>query len=157
MDGKIKWAAAAVLLAAVVAAGFWLTRPEANGVADADDAVQVALGKKIYAAYCAACHGARLEGQANWRQRLPDGSFRAPPHDDTGHTWHHSDSHLFAYTKSGGKALAPPGFNSTMPGFGSQLGDGDIWAVLAFIKSRWPRSIQIRQAGITARQAEQNR
>ena len=58
---------------------------------------------------------------------------------------------LFDYTKKGGTGMAPPGFNSAMPGFGEDLKDREIWAVLAFIKSRWPREVLARQRQITAR------
>jgi len=51
----------------------------------------VALGQQVYAARCASCHGANLEGQPNWQQELPTGGLPAPPHDETGHTWHHND------------------------------------------------------------------
>src|SRR5689334_20690026 len=51
----------------------------------------VERGKLIYDEHCARCHGANLEGQPNWRHRLPSGRMPAPPHDPTGHTWHHSD------------------------------------------------------------------
>lgn len=34
-------------------------------------AEQLARGGKLYAQHCAACHGAKLEGQPNWRQPLP--------------------------------------------------------------------------------------
>ena len=61
----------------------------------------VALGKQVYATQCASCHGANLEGQTNWQVRGPDGKLPAPPHDQTGHTWHHSDAHLFELTKYG--------------------------------------------------------
>ena len=100
---------------------------------------QIALGQKIYAQHCAACHGAKLEGQPNWRQPLPNGRMPAPPHDESGHTWHHTDAVLFGITKEGlvpGK-YAPPGHQSDMPGFGDKLSDDEIRAVLAFIASRW--------------------
>jgi len=113
--------------------------------ARADDPKQVAHGKALYAAHCAACHGENLEGEPNWRTKKPDGTLPAPPHDASGHTWHHNDQLLFDYTKHGGKALAPEGFKSGMPAFGGTLRDGDIWAVLAFIKSRWPKEVQARQ------------
>jgi mono/diheme cytochrome c family protein len=32
-----------------------------------------------------------------------------------------------------------------MPAFGDRLGDREIWAVLAFIKSRWPAEIRAVQ------------
>jgi mono/diheme cytochrome c family protein len=106
--------------------------------ADPRDAARVALGSKIYAGHCAACHGARLEGQPEWRRRLPNGRMPAPPHDESGHTWHHADRVLFAITKNG---LVPPnapaGYQSDMPAFGGQLSDNEIWAVLSFIASHW--------------------
>ena len=58
------------------------------------------LGKNVYMENCASCHGVALEGQANWRQRDPDGYLPAPPHDETGHTWHHSDSNPFKGIKN---------------------------------------------------------
>jgi mono/diheme cytochrome c family protein len=62
----------------------------------------------------------------------------APPHDDSGHTWHHDDETLFGLTKFG---LTPPygpaGYESDMPAFASILSDQQIWDVLAYIKSRW--------------------
>jgi mono/diheme cytochrome c family protein len=118
---------------------------------DADDAAQVAVGRTVYASACASCHGAELEGQPDWRSPLPSGGFPAPPHDETGHTWHHSDAQLFDTTKQGGQALAPKDFKSNMPPFGDALSDQEIWAVLAYIKSRWPDQIQRRQAEINRR------
>ena len=120
--------------------------PEATGAA------QLALGKKLYGAQCAACHGANLEGQPNWRQRLPSGELPAPPHDASGHTWHHPDTFLFDITKHGTRRFAPPGYKTTMEGFGEVLSDAEIRAVLAYIKAAWPPKIRARQADITARQ-----
>ena len=105
---------------------------------DPQDAAKVALGAKVYAQHCAACHGARLEGQPNWRQKLPNGRMPAPPHDEEGHTWHHPDEVLFGITKHGLTAsYAPPGYQSDMPAFGSTLSDDEIWAALSFIASHW--------------------
>lgn len=107
--------------------------------ADPANAQQVAQGAKIYSQHCAACHGAKLEGQPNWRQKLPNGRMPAPPHDESGHTWHHPDHVLFGMTKEGPRPgkYAPPGHKSDMPAFGGALSDDEIWAVLAFIKSHW--------------------
>ncbi|MFN4284275.1 MAG: c-type cytochrome [Alphaproteobacteria bacterium] len=117
--------------------------------ANAADSRQVARGEIVYRDYCAACHGANLEGQPAWRTRKPDGRLPAPPHDATGHTWHHSDAQLFALTKQGVvPPLAPEGYESDMPGFAASLSDAEIWAVLAYIKSRWPADIQARQAAL---------
>ena len=75
-----------------------------------------------------------------------DGSLPAPPHDETGHTWHHDTKMLFDYTKYGGqKTLAAVGitdYKSGMPGYEDVLSDLQIWEILAFIRSTWPKEIQ---------------
>jgi mono/diheme cytochrome c family protein len=142
----------AVLLLVVLGGGAYLyLGSSSKDYADANDAEQVAIGKQAYLAGCAACHGKNLEGQPAWRTRLKDGSFPAPPHDETGHTWHHPDQHLFETTKYGGAAKPVPGFVSNMPGFEGQLSDGEIWAVIAYIKSRWPEKVSLRQERINQR------
>jgi mono/diheme cytochrome c family protein len=122
-----------VLLAAACGAP-----PGEDSRADPRDGVRVARGQALYAQHCASCHGARLEGQPDWRRRRPDGRMPAPPHDESGHTWHHPDAELFGITRHGlVPPYAPAGYPSDMPAFAGQLGDDDIWAVLAFIKSHW--------------------
>ena len=121
-------------------------------MADPENAQQVARGKPVYDRHCASCHGAKLEGQPTWQEKLPTGRMPAPPHDASGHTWHHPDSVLFGITKHGlvpGK-YAPPSYQSDMPGFGGVLSDEDIWAVVAYIKSSWPPDILKAQREITA-------
>ena len=133
--------------AAALAWALWPSTPV--GRADPDDATQVALGENLYRQHCAACHGVNLEGQPNWRQRKPDGKLPAPPHDVTGHTWHHADEQLFRLTKIGVKPpLAPEGYKSDMPAFGDVLSDEQIWAVLSYIKSKWPAHVRGRQERI---------
>lgn len=123
--------------------------------ADPDDLEMVELGRSVYAAECAACHGAKLEGQPNWRVRKQDGRLPAPPHDESGHTWHHADDILFRITKIGVKPpLAPEGYKSDMPGFADVLSDEEIWASLAFIKSAWPKKALEAQNRIS-RQSKQ--
>lgn len=136
----------ALSLAALLLAACGNARsPGEDPRADASDATKVALGAKIYAQNCASCHGANLEGQPNWRRRLPSGRMPAPPHDESGHTWHHPDDVLFGITKYGVARYAPPGYQSDMPAFAAKLSDEEIWAVLAFIKSRWS-SRELRDA-----------
>jgi mono/diheme cytochrome c family protein len=102
----------------------------------------LALGRTLYGEHCAACHGARLEGQPNWRTRLPNGRLPAPPHDDSGHTWHHPDAVLFGITKHGlVPPYAPQGYESDMPGFAGKLTDDEIRAVLAYIASHWSSQV----------------
>jgi mono/diheme cytochrome c family protein len=136
-----------------LAGGFGLGGDTASATtADAAHPALVAEGKTLYAENCASCHGKNLEGQKDWRRPLPDGGLPAPPHDASGHTWHHSDRQLFDYTKKGGATVAPAGFKSNMPGFAEVMSDHQIWAVLAFIKSTWPEKIRSRQAQLNARQ-----
>ncbi len=148
-------AAAALVVAAAVAAGAAALLPglgqpgAARSAIDAGDPAQVALGRRIYAEYCASCHGANLEGQPDWRSRRPDGRLPAPPHDASGHTWHHPDGVLFRITKHGPAAIVGEGYASDMPGFEGVLSDAEIRAALVFIKSAWPereRELQERQS-----------
>lgn len=139
---------------AAVAAAVWLTRPAPPAIPEfisASDAAQVARGKTIYEQNCASCHGTKLEGQPDWRQRLPNGRLPAPPHDVTGHTWHHPDQVLIDIVKNGlmpGKT-APEGYESDMPAYGNSLKDEDVVAVLAYIKSSWPAEALEAQRSIT--------
>ncbi len=124
---------------------------QARAFIDPADQTLVARGKTVYASQCAACHGAKLEGQPEWRTRRPDGRLPAPPHDETGHTWHHPDAVLFDIVKNGlvaGKT-APDGYQSDMPAYAQVLSDEDITAVLAYIKSTWPAEIRDMQKNVS--------
>ena len=119
----------------------WRSTPEI--VADPGDATQVAAGEELYREHCASCHGHHLQGQPDWQKPLSNGRMPAPPHDQSGHTWHHPDRLLFDIIRDGMvPPQAPPGYESDMPAFGERLSDADIAAVLAFIKSRWPQKIR---------------
>jgi len=114
-------------------------------------AENIAEGKRIYAESCAACHGTNLEGQPNWQQVTETGEYPAPPHDRTGHTWHHSDKVLIDYVTLGGAELLKSqginNFKSGMPAFGEILTEQNILDVLAYIKSTWPpREQQVQKS-----------
>jgi mono/diheme cytochrome c family protein len=111
-----------------------------------EDPAELALGEQIYIANCAVCHGLNLEGAADWKTQNEDGSFRPPPHNEEGHTWHHSDRILIEAIMEGGARLpATIGGSSNMPAFGELLTDEEITAVLAYIKSSWPQDIRQAQ------------
>jgi mono/diheme cytochrome c family protein len=148
---KIAWAAAA-LAAAALAAAAWYSQDGGPSVSlRPDDAAVVALGRTVYGDHCASCHGAGLEGQENWRERLPTGRLPAPPHDRTGHTWHHPDAQLVDITKRGPAAVVGGGYQSDMPGFAGVLSDDEIVAALSYIKSTWPASIRARHDDLNRR------
>lgn len=138
-----------VILVAGVGYGIWLkTEPEPQLITSSkwssipyQDQTAVANGKTLYGRYCLACHGANLEGQPNWRERDSAGYLPAPPHDQSGHTWHHADQQLFTIVKGGIAAIAGADYRTRMRAFGDQMSDDEIWSVLAYIKSTWPQEI----------------
>lgn len=143
---------------AIVAAATAIAVVRAQSIADIPaellpyrDPVVVAEGKAIYEAQCAACHGVNLEGEDNWRSPGPDGKLPAPPHDETGHTWHHPDPQLFLITKYGTEAMVGGSYRSNMIGFEDLLTDEQIIAALAYIKSTWPEDIQARHTEMNSR------
>lgn len=110
-------------------------------------------GEKIYTARCASCHGVNLQGQADWRTRAADGRLPAPPHDASGHTWHHPDETLFRITKYGvAKAAGLKDYVSAMPAYEGVLSDAEIVAVLSWIKSRWPAQVRDKHDQMNAQQ-----
>lgn len=115
----------------------------------------VAQGQALYQEHCASCHGAGLEGQANWKQRKADGRLPAPPHDASGHTWHHPPQLLLRITKLGPAALAGGDYQSDMPSYEGVLSDQEILAILSFIKSTWPEEVRQRHDQISAKAAAQ--
>jgi mono/diheme cytochrome c family protein len=141
----------AIALCALALAGCDRIRPRPEGLLRADDPQVLAVGKKVYEQHCASCHGARLEGQPNWRVRDAAGLLPAPPHDASGHTWHHPDDVLFSITKYGvAKAAGLKDYRSTMPAFGNVLTDAEIVAVLSWIKAQWPAQIRDQQEAVNA-------
>jgi mono/diheme cytochrome c family protein len=151
---NIGLAVAAIATIGVIA-GVLYWRHDPRPRIDSDDETQVAQGQGVYVAHCARCHGANLEGQPNWRDRQANGRLPAPPHDASGHTWHHPDAELFGITKHGLGSYAPAGYQSDMPAFEGTLSDEQIAAVLAYIKSRWPADIRERQARINVQVGKQ--
>ncbi len=148
--------------AAVVAAlGAALATSGAASGSHAPPGEILRLGAGVYAEHCAACHGADLEGQPDWRRPSPDGTLPAPPHDETGHTWHHSDRLLTDYVTLGGaetmRRLGVAGFASGMPAFGEILSPAEIEAVLDYIASHWSDRARDFQREITRQEADAGR
>lgn len=136
MRSAYLWPIAAIFVVAAAMSYYWWRG--SGGIGAQNDAEQLALGRTLYEQNCASCHGADLKGQQDWRKPLPTGRLPAPPHDATGHTWHHPDDILFRITKEGTAAVVGGDYESDMPGFGDALTDVEIRSILAYIKSRWP-------------------
>jgi mono/diheme cytochrome c family protein len=94
----------------------------------------VAMGADLYTAHCAECHGPDLRGDPNWMSPADDGGFRPPPHDPSGHTWHHADDLLIQIVLTGYGFEEP---QSRMPTFGDKLTREEVVAILEYIKSHW--------------------
>lgn len=110
------------------------------------------MGASVYAARCATCHGARGEGSADWKSRRPDGRLPPPPHDSTGHTWHHADGLLYRIVARGsaaalGDTAHPERYG--MPSFSSTVTPSEIRAVLEFLKRGWSAEQRRRQKEVS--------
>jgi mono/diheme cytochrome c family protein len=129
--------------AIAVFGGYVLLARGPGSVLSPEDTKVIARGKAVYMQQCASCHGPNLEGQPDWRTRDKDGFMPAPPHDETGHTWHHPDQLLFEITKLGVvEAANLKDYKTRMPAFSDVLTDEDIIAALSYIKSRWPGELR---------------
>ena len=112
----------------------------AGGDGSATHPVVQREGAAVYQKHCASCHGERGEGAANWKLPGPDGAYPAPPHDSTGHTWHHADGLLYRIVSSGtARAVSDTTGSSRygMPPFDSTLSAREIHAVIIFLKTKW--------------------
>lgn len=148
---------AAITLALILAlftVEYAFDQPRVLGWFSSSQRAELQLGQHIYEANCAACHGVNLQGQPNWQSPGADGLMPAPPHDETGHTWHHPTDLLFAITKFGvAEASNLQDYQSAMPAYDGVLSDEEILAVLAYIKSTWPRELRTRHDELNARSA----
>lgn len=137
---KERFLAFAVLIAlAITVSTIYYDRHVAKNEVAADrlNEAQVALGKSLYQANCAFCHGDNLEGKPGWDGQYPSGGRPALPLDGETAITRLSDQDIMDVTKYGGQPFSPSDYKNDMPGFEMQLSDGDIWAIVAFIKSRW--------------------
>jgi mono/diheme cytochrome c family protein len=83
-------------------------------------------GRELYARYCTGCHGVDGRGEAKtFRPNV--GNLAVKEYLDQV-----SDEYLFAAIKQGGVAV---GKNATMPAWDKQLDDGQIWDVVAFVRT----------------------
>ena len=137
---------------AAILGGLWATSRLAIDTNPPASTAVVERGNVIYQANCAVCHGPSGEGESPaWKTPNADGTYPGPPHDSTGHTWHHADQLLFDIVKDGGSRFNSPTFRSRMPASGGTLTDDEIRAVLAYIKTLWGPGEREAQRGVTER------
>ena len=117
-----------ILLASILAVGglanaivwFWPREPEPDSLRLPSYPVELVLeGREIFQAQCSTCHGPEGAGD-------PSGGI--PALDGSMHAWHHPDSQIASFLRQG---------VGTMPPIGATFTDGEIAAVLAYIKQWW--------------------
>jgi len=143
--GTLALGGLALSLIVLAGLGFWWFQAAPAVVLTPDDPAVVSRGESLYVQHCASCHGVDLSGEPDWRTRKPSGRLPAPPHDVSGHTWHHPDQQLFRITKLGvGEVAGLDDYQSDMPAYAGILSDAEILAVLSYIKSTWPAQFRRR-------------
>lgn len=88
-----------------------------------------AAGKETYARLCAVCHGPAGKGDGQALRGVP---VRAKSFADPAAFREVSDRALFEAIQKGG---AGTGKSPMMPPFGAQLKEGQIWDLVAYIRS----------------------
>lgn len=110
-----------------------------------DTPEEVAQGRQIYEQYCAACHGLQGEGAPGWKKPDEKGEMPPPPHDETGHTWRHSDRMLFEMIAEGWRHPFNKSDRLTMPAFENILTDQEIRAVIEYLRTLWTEEQRLYQ------------
>lgn len=109
----------------------------AQAAAGSSPEQRIQEGRRIYQAQCAACHGAKGEGQPGWERLNAAGELPAPPHDRSGHTWKHSDAMLYRLVAEGWRDPFNKTQRPTMPPFQQTLEPTEIRAVIDYLKTLW--------------------
>lgn len=86
-------------------------------------------GKKIYATYCAGCHGDTGRGDGPAARSLP---VKPADHTDGAVMNKFSDKFLSEIITKGGSAVGKSAF---MPGWGSQLKEKQLQELLSYLRS----------------------
>ena len=101
------------------------------------EAETVRKGRQVYVTSCAVCHGPNAQGAPGWQRPDDKGNVPPPPHDDSGHTWRHSDQQLTEIVLDGWRDPFNKTPELTMPPFNGKLIDKDVEAVITYFKSLW--------------------
>ena len=139
-DGEGRFVAISILIAIFMAASkIYYDRSQVDRLVfiDKTSQAQNSLGKELYQANCAFCHGDKLQGQPHWDKTYIEGKRPAPPLNASGNIALLSNRELFEITKYGGQPFAPPDYINEMPAFEMLLKDSQIWAILAFLRAEF--------------------
>jgi len=101
---------------------------------------QVERGAALYEANCRSCHGGATGGAL---RDVP------PPHNASGHTWHHQDCLLTEITLNGFEDPSAPADRPKMPAFKGRLSDEEVAAILAYMKTWWTEEQRQWQQQVT--------
>ena len=140
LGSKGRFVAISILIAIFMAASkIYYDRSQVDRLVfiDKTSQAQNSLGKELYQANCAFCHGDKLQGQPLWDKTYIEGKRPAPPLNASGNIALLSNRELFEITKYGGQPFAPPGYINEMPAFEMLLKDSQIWAILAFLRAEF--------------------
>ena len=140
LGSKGRFVAISILIAIFMAASkIYYDRSQVDRLVfiDKTSQAQNSLGKGLYQANCAFCHGDKLQGQLHWDKTYIEGKRPAPPLNASGNIALLSNRELFEITKYGGQPFAPPGYINEMPAFEILLKDSEIWAILAFLRAEF--------------------
>ena len=138
LGSKGRFVAVSILIAIFLAASkIYYDRSQVDRLVfiDKTSQAQNSLGKELYQANCAFCHGDELQGQPHWDKTYIEGKRPAPPLNASGNIALLSNRELFEITKYGGQPFAPPGYINEMPAFEMLLKDSQIWAILACLRA----------------------
>jgi mono/diheme cytochrome c family protein len=101
---------------------------------------QVERGAALYEINCGSCHGGASGGTV---RDIP------PPHNASGHTWHHQDCLLTKIILDGFEDPDAPEDKPKMPAFKGQLTDEEVAAILTHIKTWWTEEQRQWQRQVT--------
>lgn len=120
---------AAVMLPSALGRGDSIKLPAAEGELSGNSAGD---GQGLFTTYCVACHGVNGVGERPDDIYTQDSyGFVAPPLDDTGHAWHHTDDQLITTILEGSPR------NSRMIAWEHVLTEREALSVVTYIKSLW--------------------
>jgi mono/diheme cytochrome c family protein len=97
----------------------------------------IQAGAGLYQANCQVCHGGATGGKL---KDIP------PPHNANGHTWHHADQQLTDMILNG---ITFSLEDQKMQAFKDRLTEGDVKAILAYIKTWWTEEQRAWQGKVT--------